>query len=184
MTDPQEPAQLDRVLDLARHVEPEPPEGFVATIMRRVDDLEARRSWWDRVRRARAANRFRAPRADTVTGRMIMKKVVWGAAALGAAAIVAVVWLGSPSAGPGTEATVGGARDSVQAFLQSDTFDQLMKNKDTRELLQKAATDASLRGALADPALARAMAEPAFQRALAEPAFHDAVRAAQARAAR
>ena len=85
MTDPQEPAQLDRVLDLARHVEPEPPEGFVATIMRRVDDLEARRSWWDRVRRARAANRFRAPRADTVTGRMIMKKVVWGAAALGAA---------------------------------------------------------------------------------------------------
>jgi hypothetical protein len=184
MTDPQEPAPIDRVLERARHVEPEPPEGFVATIMRRVNDLESQRSWWGRLRRARAANPFPVRRLDTGKGAMIMKKVVWGAAVLGAVAIVSVVWLGYPVSGPGTEATVGGAQrsqaasgiDPVQAFVQSDTFDQLMKNKDTRELLQRAVSDASLRGALGEPALARALADPAFQRALAEPAFHQAVR--------
>ena len=61
---------------------------------------------------------------------------------------MSVVWLGYPPMGPGTEGTVGGAQRyqaapagdksaalgsmTVQAFLQTDTFDRLMKNPDTQ----------------------------------------------------
>ena len=80
------------------------------------------------------------------------KKVLWAIAAVGAVALVLSLWLGSPSVGPGTEATVGAAKRSVapqadsvalgsmdvQQFLQSDTFDKLMRNSATRTILQKA----------------------------------------------
>ena len=146
-----------------------------------------------------------------------MKKIVWGAAALGAVAIVSVVWLGYPPTGPGTEGTVGGAQRyqatpagdksaalgdmTVQAFLQTDTFDRLIKNPDSLAVLQKAVADPHSRKrwrtrrsaarwptprwpgrwptpqsprALANPALARALADPAVSRALADAAVQSA----------
>ena len=204
MTLPPEPGPdpIDQVLARARDLEPEPNAGFVATIMRRVHDSEARRTLWARWRRARAANLVPVSRVDiarlgTTTedrrltagaGVLIMRKIVWSVAGLGAVAIAGYVWFGSPPAGPGTEATVGGAQryqaaapapanapvaDPVQTFLQSDTFDQLMKNADTRQVLQRAATDPAFRAAFAEPALMEALSEPAFAKAMSEAAFRD-----------
>ena len=68
---------------------------------------------------------------------------------------------------------------TVQAFLQTDTFDRLMKNPDTHAILRKAAADPRI-SALADPALyagderpgaVRAMNDPALYRAMSDPAL-------------
>ena len=123
MNVPADPGPLDRALKQASAIEPGPPKGFVATVMRRVHDAHARMSPWRRWRRAgRATNLLSSAGVDpasiaivtdsrryTATGVIIMQKIVWGAAAVGAAAIVSMVWLGYPPIGQGTEGTVGGA---------------------------------------------------------------------------
>jgi hypothetical protein len=194
-----------RELDKARSHEPAPPVWFVATVMRRVHAWEAKQPFWRRWRRsAKAANFSPAPRVGMAgvsiqTGGMVMKKVVWTVATLGALAIAAYVWLGYPSVGQGTDATIGAAQryqaqpaatpapeadTSVQAFIQTDTFDRLIKNPDTRHALQKAASEAAYRQALTDQAiiavLARqemrdALAHQAVRNALAQDAFMDAL---------
>lgn len=190
------PGTVEQAIERARAHEPEPPAWFVATVMRRVHAWEGGQSVWRRWRRAlRASNFSPAPRVGMAgvsihTGGMAMKKVAWTVATLGALAIAAYVWLGYPSVGQGTDATIGAAQRyqaqpaatpapaadaSVQAFMQTDTFDRLMKNADTRQLLERAAADAAFRRALAEPAVRAALAEPAFQRALAEPAFRRAI---------
>ena len=196
---------LDRALEQAGAVEPDPPLGFVAGVMRRVHDAQIRMSLWRQWRRSvRATNLLTRAGVDpasigivadnrrsAATGVIIMKKIVWGAAAVGALAVVSVVWLGYPPMGPGTEGTVGGAQRyqatpagdksaelgdmTVQAFLQTDTFDRLIKNPDSRAVLQKAATDPEFQHALANPALGRALADPAVARALANPAVSRAL---------
>jgi hypothetical protein len=115
----------------------------------------------------------------------VTKKVLWAVAAVGAGAIIAMLYSGYPQVGPGTEGTVGGAKRAtsaqsgtialgsmdVQQFLQTDTFDRLTRNESTRSVLEKAAKDTAFRAALTNPAFQAAMAEAAFQKALAEPAF-------------
>lgn len=210
---------LDAELEALKMSTPEPPPGFAATVMRQIVQVQGRLSVWRRWRRsARAANLLRTlgvDRAgvengavsgwhDAAPGGVIMKKMLWIVAGLGAAVIASSVFLGFPPTGGGTEATIGGAQryqaapastpavasSSVQDFLQTDTFDRLMKNKDARAILQKAATDPSYRAQFEDQALlgrlsgreyrnlAReqsfqdAMAKGALTVAVSEPAFH------------
>ncbi|HYT68922.1 MAG TPA: hypothetical protein VEL51_21035, partial [Vicinamibacterales bacterium] len=70
---------LDRALEQAKAREPEPPLGFVATIMRRVQAIEAGRTAWRRWRRAaRAANLSPSRRVDIArlgNGGFVMKKI-------------------------------------------------------------------------------------------------------------
>ena len=188
MTSPDEtPTAVDRELERARAEQPEPPPWFVATIMRRVQAWEAGQSAWRRWRRsARASNFSPAPRVGKAEvsiqlGGMVMKKVVWTVAALGALAIAAYVWVGYPPVGQGTDATIGAAQRyqaqaapaaapaadmSVQAFLQTDTFDRIMKNPDTRHALQKAASDPAFRKAITDQALIAVWSRAEMQVAL------------------
>lgn len=196
---------VERELDKARSHEPAPPEWFAATIMRQVHAWESNQPFWRRWRRsAKAANFSAAPSVGMAgvsiqTGGMVMKKVVWTVATLGALAIAAYVWLGYPSVGQGTDATIGAAQRyqaqpaatpapeadaSVQAFIQTDTFDRLIKNPDTRHALQRAASDAAYRRALTDQAiiavLARqemraALANDQMRKAMADDAFMDAM---------
>ena len=188
MTSPDEtPTAVDRELERARAQQPEPPPWFVATIMRRVQAWEAGQSAWRRWRRsARASNFSPAPRVGKAEvsiqlGGMVMKKVVWTVAALGALAIAAYVWVGYPPVGQGTDATIGAAQRyqaqaapaaapaadmSVQAFLQTDTFDRIMKNPDTRHALQKAASDPAFRKAITDQALIAVWSRAEMQVAL------------------
>ncbi|HMC78570.1 MAG TPA: hypothetical protein VKH34_15585, partial [Vicinamibacterales bacterium] len=95
-------AALDRVLARAGAIEPAPPLGFVATVMRSVNQAQERMSWWRRWRRSQRATNLlssrgvdpasngiaAANRRYAATGVTIMKKVVWSAAAIGAVAIV------------------------------------------------------------------------------------------------
>jgi hypothetical protein len=196
------------MLDGLRAREPEPPAGFVAVVMRRIEAVQESLPFWRRLRRRqiafRTTNLLERQRVNTASSSFgqrntrettggegsMMKKVLFTMAAIGAAAIVSSVWFGFPPVGRGTDATVGGAQryqasaaptvapdanTSVQALLQTDTFDRLMKNKDTRALLHKAASDPALGRALAEPALARALADPSFEKALSEPALARAI---------
>src|SRR5829696_1646387 len=111
MTDPVEPGVIDRELERARNQEPEPPQGFVASIMRRVHEVEERRSAWARWRRsARAAKLLPSASVGRGSGGLIMRKIVWAAAAAGAVAIAGFVWFGYPPVGQGTDATIGAAK--------------------------------------------------------------------------
>ena len=198
MTSPDEtPTTVDRAIEQARAHEPEPPAWFVATVMRRVHAWEAGQSVWRRWRRSvRASNYSPAPRVGMAgvsihTGGMVMKKVVWTVATIGALAIAAYVWLGYPPVGQGTDATIGAAQRyqaqpaptaapvadaSVQAFMQTDTFDQLIKNPDTRHALQRAASEAAYQRALTDQAIIAVLARKEMQDALAHPAMRQAMR--------
>jgi hypothetical protein len=200
-----DPGPLDRALEEARDADGGPPLGLRAGVMRRIHDAQAAMSLWRRWRRAgRATNLLRAAGVDpasieivtdnrrsAVTGEIIMRKIVWGIAGVGAVAVVGFVWFGYSPTGPGTEGTVGGAQRyqaapagdksaalgdmSVQAFLQTDTFDRLTKNPDTHAILQKAATDPAFQKALTEPAFLAALANPNFQKAFADPAMQKAM---------
>src|SRR5262245_23787637 len=196
---------LDRAIEAARRREPAPPPGFAASVMRRVAAVDAGFSTFRRWRRSRAAaatnfshGRGVDPAGNTRTsgtGRFaregvgVTKKVLWAIAAVGAVIFVLSLWMGSPAVGPGTEATVGAAKRSVapqadtvalgsmdvQQFLQSDTFDKLMRNNATRAILQKAAHDQAFRDMLIDPALQRLFADASFRDVLSKPGFVDAL---------
>src|SRR5436190_21583246 len=89
---------LDSLIEAARHAEPGPPPGFAAGVMRRIHEVQAGLSAWRRWRRAaRGTNLLSSAGVDpasigivggnrrhAATGVIIMKKIVWGAAALGA----------------------------------------------------------------------------------------------------
>ncbi len=109
---------------------------------------------------------------------MSTKKVLLGIAA---AAVIAIGYFavnGFPPVGPGAEGTVGAAKryqseqmtskdvvvegKEAQSFLQSETFDQLIKSPAARKVLANDQT----RAALASPALAAALASPELSAAL------------------
>ena len=199
MTFPDEtPNTVDQAIEQARAHEPAPPAWFAATVMRRIHAWEAGQSAWTRWRRSRRATNFSpAPGVGMAgvsihAGGMAMKKVVWTVATLGALAIAAYVWLGYPSVGQGTDATIGAAQryqaqpaptaapvadSSVQAFMQTDTFDRLIKNPDTRHALQKAASEAAYQRALTNQDLIALLARQDMQVALK----NDLLRSAMAR---
>ncbi len=120
-------------------------------------------------------------------GVIVAKKALWGIAGLAVIVVLAVVYFnGTRSVDQGAQGTIGaadryrGAQPSskdvvldnaeVQAFLQSDSFDRLLKDKNVRALLGNAA----LCKALADPAVAKAFADPAIAKAFADPAVSKA----------
>jgi hypothetical protein len=109
------------------------------------------------------------------------KKVMWGMVATAFAALVVMKVVGYPPI-DGAQGTVGAAKryqadqiapadvkvdDSAQAFLQSDVFDQLMKDPDARQML----ASPSFRSALATPEFRLALANADFSKALASADF-------------
>jgi anti-sigma factor RsiW len=137
------------------------------------------------------------------------KKVMWGVAAAAILALVVMKFVGYPPTGSGTEGTIGAAKryqapqiDSsdvvvadaeAQAFMQSDAFDALIKDEDTRKLLgdaefrsrlasaelRKSLTDPGIRQALADPGLARYLSDPELMKRLDSTELRDAGLASQ-----
>jgi hypothetical protein len=124
------------------------------------------------------------------------RKVLWGVAAAAVIAIGYFAVRGIPPVEPGAEGTIGAAKRyqseqlaakdvavegaAVQAFLQSESFDQLVKNPAAR----KALADDKVRAALAAPGvaaalsnadLAAALSRAEVQAALANPAIRSAL---------
>ena len=184
---------------LAQVSHPKPPKELTTDVMARVAAAEGQLSAWNRWRRASRALRltnFRDPsRVDSrqrryegsrvIKGEAVMgKKIIWGIAGLGAAAILGFAVRGFPPTGPGTEATIGQAKrdqtpqvkqtdvktkaddEKVQQFLQSDTFDKMIKDPSARVFLVEVSKNAALAQALKDPALVQALATPGFVDAL------------------
>jgi hypothetical protein len=146
--------ELDRLLDALGPAEP--PSDLLTNVMRQVKVTTP----------AAATSRTAMPgHRDNLThggtGMGMGKKVMWGLAAAAALALIVMKFTGFPPMGDGTEGTVGAAKryqapqmapsdvavapDEAQAFLQSDTFDRLIKDEDTRQML----ANPSFRGALA-----------------------------------
>ncbi len=113
------------------------------------------------------------------------KKVMWGMVAAAFVALVVMKVAGYPPI-DGAQGTVGAAKryqadqiapadvkvdDSAQAFLQSDVFDQLMKDPDARQML----ASPSFRSALAAPEFRHALANAEFSKALASADFRFAL---------
>src|SRR5947207_3785354 len=142
--------QEHRVSQLIEELGPvEPPAGLAREVMAKIS-LEARQ-----------------PRARVIRfekgGVTMIRKAMWGLAA--AAAIVLAVYsvTGFPPIGRGTEGTIGAAQKyqaqqisasdvklgdaAVQSFLQSEEFDQLLKDPDAKELMGNSALRAYLRDA-------------------------------------
>jgi hypothetical protein len=158
---------VDRAVADARALDPGLPPGFSATVMRRVHQADADFSMLRRWKRARVARGV----GLSPVGAAGAKRVLWTVATVGATAMVAMLYFGVPPVGPGSEATVGGARTSVQQMLQSDTFASVLRNEAARAVLERAVQDQAFRTTLTQPALRAGITDPNFQRAAADPAF-------------
>ena len=175
---------------------PEPPADLTDAVMRRVTDVEAGLSGWRRWRRARRSRRItnflsRArvdkDRQSAFQGGVIVRtKILWGVTGLAAMAIVSFFVFGYPPVDrSGTEATINQAQryqgatlsakdvsvpdTDVQQFIQSDTFDRLLKDKEAREALLAMFKDADAALALAHPAVRDLAVRPGALEALAKP---------------
>src|SRR6185503_11160265 len=129
---------------------------------------------------AQATRNVASEMSDRGGEKVMARKTMIGLAAAAAVVLVAFSITGYPPTGKGTEGTIGQANryqapqpqmsasdvklgdTAVQEFLQSDTFDRLMKDENARKLL----ADEGVRRALADPALSRAMRDEALRRAM------------------
>jgi len=106
-------------------------------------------------------------------GVIVAKKVMWGIAGLAVVVILAVVYFNGRTVDQGAQGAIGAADryrgaqpgsvdakpGNAQAFLQSDTFDKIVKNKEIRSLLSDAAlckllTDDAVENALKDEEVA------------------------------
>ena len=158
----------DRLEQLLNELGPaEPPPGLVSAVMARVDSLTDRGA------------RQTSVRTNGVT-LMTTRKAMWVLAAAAAVALAVFVVKGFPRVDRGTEATIGAAQryqaqqlsnkdvvvgDShIQEFLQSETFDRLMKDDSARRLL----SDRSVRAALSDAELVRQLTDDSVRAALAD----------------
>lgn len=173
---------VDRAIAEARTLDPGLPPGFSAMVMRRVHEADAGFSTLRRWKRARAA---RGAGLSPV-GAAGARKVLWTVATVGATAMVAMLYFGTPRVGPGTEGTVGGATPAaapvvsgsltlgsmtVQQVLQSETFAGVLRNESARAVLERAVNDQAFRNTLTQPALRAGITDPSYQRAAADPAF-------------
>ena len=114
-----------------------------------------------------------------------VKKLLWGVAGIAAVVVVSMLVLGYPRLGQGTEGTSGGAQryvgkplsakdvqvadSDVQRFIQSHTFDRLVRNSVTRKALAKAFEDSGDRGRPPNPALVKALQDEEVREALSNP---------------
>jgi len=133
------------------------------------------------------------------------RKAMWGLATAAAVVLAVLVVKGFPPVGRGTEGTVGAAKkyeaqqiadkdvvlgdSSVQEFLQSDTFERVMKDADARSLLadpqfrsalgdaelRKALEDADVRGSLTNADLRKIFADVDLRSALGNAALRNAL---------
>ncbi len=171
-------SELARLLDGLGGAEP--PVDFSAQVMQAVSEVhvhaEINRTLETSGRRLSLGERL----SQLMDGGFGMgKKLMWGLVATAALALVVMKFMGYPPI-DGAQGTVGAAKryqadqiapadvkvdDSAQAFVQSDVFDQLMKDPDARQML----ASPSFRGALASPEFRGALASADFKAALASP---------------
>jgi len=112
-------------------------------------------------------------------GVIVAKKALWGIAGLAVIAILVVVYFnGTRSVDQGAQGTIGAAdryrgaqpetvnakAGDAQAFLQSDTFDKMIKDPNVRKMLENRA----MCQALADTDVMNAAASKALQEALGD----------------
>lgn len=166
-------------LSLAKVQSPDPPSDLTRVVMARVADIETGFSPWRRWRRAQHAKRMSMGERRVFATRRLM----WGLAGMSAAAVLIFAVVGLPSVGRGTEGTIGVASYSasdqtVQQFLQSETFLKLKNDPAARQALQTILTNPALAEALANPPLAGALNDPALRKALANPTLRANVAAA------
>lgn len=111
----------------------------------------------------------------------VKKSIIFGLAAAAAVVLAVITYYSNPPATVGTEATIGAAQraqapqiaakdvalgdTSSQAVLQTETWDQIMKDPELRSLLQ----DAEFRGRLMDAELRNSLSNDAVRRALQDP---------------
>jgi hypothetical protein len=174
--------ELDKLLEALGPAEP--PADLLPTVLQQVKAMASAHS---------AMPGHRDNLTDGGTG--MGKKVMWGLAAAAALALIVMKFTGFPPMGDGTEGTVGAAKryqapqiaasdvsvapDEAQAFLQSDTFDRLIKDEDTRQML----ANPSFRSALASPEFRSALASPEVAKALSSPELRQALSSAELRQA-
>jgi len=185
-------SELARLLDGLGGAEP--PVDFSAQVMRAVGEVQVHAE----INRTLEASGPRLSFGERLSQLMdggfgMGKKVMWSLAAAGALALVVMKFLGYPPI-DGAQGTIGAATryqadqiapadvkvdDSAQAFVQSDVFDQLMKDPDARQML----ASPSFRGALASPEFRGALANADFKAALASPSFRSALASPEFRGA-
>jgi len=193
---------LEEALGEIHARQPQPPPGFTASIMRRVQAIQGNLSAWRRWHRARRATNFsytagvvssqsQYGRPAAVSGGAIVsKKILWGVVGLGAAAAVSMFFLGIPPVGDGTAGTIGAAKRyqgaamsdkdvktgpmAVQAFIQSETFDRILKKPALRNIMIKVAKDPKLQKAFSDPAFIEMFTNVAFLEMFNDAAFQEA----------
>jgi hypothetical protein len=190
-------ARVTEALDALGQVEP--PDGFVGQILWRTSQRGRPETW---TRHTHGPAR----------GATMAKKVLVSLAAA-AAILLAVVWYtGFPPSTGHTEGAIGAAQryrteqikqsdvkvsnPDLQAFMQTDAFDRLIKDKQAVAALMNPAfqqlfaldgghalSDAAVDHALSDSAIVAALAAPSVQQALAAPGFLQVVAAQGAAAA-
>jgi hypothetical protein len=120
-------------------------------------------------------------------GVIVAKKVLWGVAGLAVVVILAVVYFNGRTVDQGAQGAIGAAdryrgaqpssvdakTGSAEAFLQSDTFDKIIKNKDVRNLLG----DADICALLADDAVQTALKDEGTLMALQDVEVQAALKA-------
>ncbi len=133
-------------------------------------------------------------------GVIVRAKILWGVTGVAAAAIVSIFVLGYPPIGnSGTEGSIGQAQryqgatlsakdisvpdTDVQQFIQSDTFDRLLKDREAREALLAMFRDPALAQALARPQVRELAGDRAALEALNRPAVQTLFANAAAREA-
>jgi hypothetical protein len=153
----------DRLSQLLNELGPaEPPPDLVSAVMARVDPFTDRGA------------RQTSVRTNGVT-LMTTRKAMWVLAAAAAVALAVFIVTGFPKVDRGTEATIGAAQryqaqqltnkdvvvgdTQIQEFLQSETFDRLMKDDSARRLL----SNPSVRVALSNPELVSQLANDAVR---------------------
>jgi len=173
-----EPDAVSRLLDGLPDIDP--PATLVADVMSSIQRT--------RVVDHRGPVQFRR--------QTMAKKVLWGVIGVAAAVLLAMRVIGYPPSESGTEGTIGAAQRyqapqisnadvkvtdaQLQAFLQSDAFERLKKDKAARAALrnkdfQKAMGDEKVRAFLAEPGMMQALAAPGVMQALSQPAVMQAL---------
>jgi hypothetical protein len=149
----------DRVMELVAHAKVEPAT-WRQRARARLDQLLGRVRGHSQQEPAKGAViRWSAGWAGG--GDIVAKKVLWAVAGLAVVIILGVVYFnGTRTVDQGAQGTIGGAEryrgvqpasvavteGDVQKFLQSDTFDRIIKDKNVRHLLSDPALCAQLAG--------------------------------------
>jgi hypothetical protein len=148
----------------------EPPPGLARDVAAQISP----RAWAE-------PSRHSVLRSNPKRGIAVNTKLIFGLAAAAVVVLAVITYTSYPPATDGTEATIGAAQRaqapqiapkdvglgdaSAQEFLQSDVFDELIRDEATRTMLQ----DASLRQSLASPELRKALESDAVRVALRSP---------------